>query len=177
MTRNFVIGIDPGQKGGIAFYHPKQLIVFDTPTFEIQFIKRVKNKSVKRTRTEMAMEEAREFLKSHSVECAYIEKVTAMQKQGVTGMFRFGQNFGQWEGLLCAREIEYTMVRPQVWKKAFALNRDKHVSLNLARELFPNNSKDFTLVKHEGRAEAALIAMYGWSQRYDEPLETIQYPG
>ena len=78
MTRNFVVGIDPGQKGGIAFYHPEQLIVFDTPTFEIQFIKRVKEKSVKRTRTEMAMEEARCLLKSQSIVCAYLEKVTAM---------------------------------------------------------------------------------------------------
>lgn len=173
MTINFVVGIDPGQKGGLAFYNPEKLIVFATPIKEVEFVKRVKGKSKKRTRSEMEVGEAREILKHHSVECAYLEKVAAMSKQGVTGMFRFGENFGQWQGLLSGLEIEYTMVRPQVWKKAFALNRDKHSSLNLARELFPNNSEDFTLVKHEGLAEAALIAMYGWSQKHNGSLKTV----
>ena len=78
-------------------------------------------------------------------------------------MFRFGQNFGQWQGLLAALEIPTNLVRPQTWKAFYGLNRSKDTSLDLARETWPDNAEEsFRLKKHDGLAEAALIAKYGY---------------
>jgi hypothetical protein len=58
------------------------------------------------------------------------------------------------------------MVTPQAWKKqAGLIKASKGASVDLARELWPDNSDDFKYkTADEGRAEAALIARYGWVQ-------------
>jgi hypothetical protein len=97
------------------------------------------------------------------IKYAYIEHVAAMGGQGVTSMFRFGQNFGQWQGILGGLRIPTGLVRPQAWKKYHELiGTDKNASLELARELFPDNLASFRLKKHDGMAEASLIAKYAW---------------
>ena len=50
------------------------------------------------------------------------------------------------------------MVTPQAWKKAMKLTSDKKQSLAMARELWPNAPLNFA--KHDGRAEALLMAEY-----------------
>jgi hypothetical protein len=56
------------------------------------------------------------------------------------------------------------MVTPQVWKKSLKLSQQKLESLLMARELFSN--APLTLKKHNGRAEALLIAE--WYRRLYE---------
>lgn len=161
-SQEFVIGIDPGLTGAIAFYDGEQLFVYPTPTFTTSFIKVVNGKQKTLNRNEMDLDEARNLALSHDALCAYIELVGPMHKQGVTSTFRFGQNFGQWQGLLAGLDIKTEEVRPQDWKKWYALKRGKDASLALARESFPNNQPDFRLKKQDGLAEAALIAKYGF---------------
>jgi crossover junction endodeoxyribonuclease RuvC len=55
-------------------------------------------------------------------------------------------------------------VTPAKWKKHFGLNRDKGVSRSKATERFPEYANLFSRVKDDGRAEAALIALYGAEQ-------------
>jgi crossover junction endodeoxyribonuclease RuvC len=158
----FIVGIDPGLKGGIAFYSPTDLFAHRTPILEIPFVKKGK----KKTRKTMKLDECRELLQRHTIIHVFLEKVSAMPGQGVTGMFRFGQNLGQWEGLLVGMELEYTMVTPQVWKRqAGLIKADKGESIILARNLWPDYGQHFKYkTADEGRAEAALIARYGWMQ-------------
>ncbi len=164
--KTYTIGIDPGLKGGIAFYHPEELIVYLTPVNALTFIKAGK----KKTRNEMDLDTLREIIvrydgASFQIDCAYVEHVSAMPGQGVTGMFRFGQNFGQWQGLLAGFGIRTVLVRPQTWKASYGLTRSKNTSLELARETWPDNAKEsFRLKKHDGAAEAALIAKYGYDK-------------
>ena len=61
---------------------------------------------------------------------------------------------------------EYLKVKPQVWKKHFGLitkgltkTQRKHLSIELAKELFPAVASKLTASK-DGRAEALLIARY-----------------
>jgi crossover junction endodeoxyribonuclease RuvC len=54
-----------------------------------------------------------------------------------------------------------TLVKPQKWKKHFSLDKDKDKSRALANRRFPDNHQDFARKKDDGRAEAALIALYG----------------
>ncbi len=152
-----VLGIDPGLSGALAFNTGDSLRVFATPTVQTQFVKNGK----KKTRSDMNLPEVVRLIRENRPDVAFIEKVAAMKGQGVTGMFRFGQNFGQWQGILAALGIRWIEVTPQVWKKQFHLSRDKGASLDLARKLYPNNLESFRLKKHDGLAEAALIRHYG----------------
>jgi len=157
----YTVGIDPGIKGGIAFYSPTKLLAYRTPTVKVPFVKRGK----KTTRDDMDLGECRDILLRHPVSQIFLEQVSAMPGQGVTGMFRFGQNLGQWQGLLIGLDLEYILVRSQVWKKQVGLiGAAKVDSVELAKQNFPNNASDFKYkTADEGKAEAALIAKYGWS--------------
>lgn len=159
----YIVGIDPGLKGGIAYYSPDVLWAFRTPTIEVPFIKKGK----KKTRHDMDLESIRDELQLSGATHVFLEKVSAMPGQGVTGMFRFGQNLGQWQGLLVGLNLPYTMVTPQAWKKHMGLIKaDKGKSVDLAREFWPEHQDTSFKYKgaDEGRAEASLIAKYGWEQ-------------
>lgn len=98
-----------------------------------------------------------------------IERVSAMPKQGVTGVFTFGVTFGSILAGVQSLGWPIEFVRPAVWKKALGLSGKagavtaaKHAALDKARLLFPQ--AELGLCKHEGRAEALLLAWY--AQRY-----------
>ena len=157
-----IVGIDPGLKGGIAFYNPDKLSAHRTPTVAVPYVKKGK----KRTRNDMDLDACRELLSRPDISHVFLEKVGAMPGQGVTGMFRFGQNLGHWQGLLAGMNLPYTMVTPQAWKKqAGLIKADKGASIILARELWPDNSVEFKYkTTDEGRAEAELMARYGYEE-------------
>jgi crossover junction endodeoxyribonuclease RuvC len=90
----------------------------------------------------------------------FIEKVHSMPKQGVVSVFSFGMAFGGALSLARRFKTEVVMVTPQLWKKTLVLNSDKQLSLDMAREIFPQ--APLHLKKHNGRAEALLIALYGF---------------
>ena len=163
MQLHYIVGIDPGLKGGIAFYNSEDLRAFRTPTYKSPYVKKGK----KRERDEMDLAKIRSDLFLDllpNIRHVFLEQVNAMPGQGVTGMFRFGQNLGQWQGFLSGVGLPYTMVRPQVWKKHSGLiGSDKESSIDLAREIWPDHATtDFKYkTADEGRAEASLIARYG----------------
>lgn len=95
----------------------------------------------------------------------YIEKAQAMPGQGVSGMFRYGVNYGILLGLCAALRVPYTEIPPGVWKRKMGLGKDKNLSRQRAQQLFPQCS--FTRKKDDGRAEALLLAWYG-SQYYQK---------
>lgn len=92
---------------------------------------------------------------------AVIENVHAMKGQGVSSTFRFGEGFGALQMAIIAHGFPIHPVAPVTWKKHFKLSKNKGASRALATQRFPTNAKDFALAKHDGRAEAALLALYG----------------
>jgi len=85
-----------------------------------------------------------------------------MPKQGVVSMYKMGEGFGVWLGILAALRIPYTLVAPQTWKAVMLRDmsvRDKKASLLRAQQLWSDIAKQ--IGKHHGMAEAALIAEYG----------------
>jgi hypothetical protein len=81
-----------------------------------------------------------------------------MPAQGIASAFQFGVGFGSLLGVLQALHIRIELVTPAVWKRSYGLGKDKHASLHKARLLFP--TADLHLAKHDGRAEALLLAHY-----------------
>lgn len=143
----FIMGVDPGASGALAFYNPKfpQLIaVYDMP---------VVGKDVNAA-------ELFDIVDSFKPTIAVIESVHAMPKQGVSSSFNFGMSYGVLRGVVGAAKIRTHLVSPSKWKKFYSLSADKEASRNVAIRHWPD-SPHFRRKKDHGRAEAALLALYG----------------
>jgi crossover junction endodeoxyribonuclease RuvC len=149
------IGIDPGLNGAIAFLDTEKghLSVIDMPILEVK-----RNNKMKRELNPHVL--AGIFLFSGPITHAVLERVGAMPGQGVSSVFSFGRSVGIVEGVLAAREITVSIVTPQAWQKAAGVRGGKDGSRQRAMELFPNYAALFALKKHDGRADAALMAWY-----------------
>ena len=91
---------------------------------------------------------------------AVIEKVSAMPKQGVTSMFRFGMSWGLVRGICSGLRVPYTLVRPQTWKKEMMPDmKEKGQSIDKVRELMPY--LQLPLKKDHNKADALLLAVFG----------------
>lgn len=145
------IGIDPGLDGAIAILSPGSVEVYDTPTITVQ--------GTKKKKRHYDMDAMLQLIPSGPGFNAIIEEVHAMPGQGVTSMFSMGFGLGAWHMLLRANGLSTTRVEPRRWKSEFGLiSKDKNGSILRAKELFPQ--ADITLKKHDGRAEALLMAEY-----------------
>lgn len=102
-----IIGIDPGVNGGLAF--------IDTDTGAVVLHK---------TENNMGEILADAFCGCDSSEAvAYLEKVGGfIAGKNLPGsmMFKLGENFGHWQGLLTAWGIRTILVRPQDWQKGIS---------------------------------------------------------
>lgn len=150
-----IIGIDPGQTGALALLTDGELIdILDMPIDEDgQVDGLVINRFINR----------HQYREAGLVRIAsiWIERVHSMPQQGVASMFKFGLSYGIAIGASEASGASINYARPQDWKKHFGLSADKNESLELARELFPDDLDRFVRKKDNGRAEATLIALYG----------------
>lgn len=160
MNKRVVIGIDPGISGAIAIYDGGHLSVHDMPVVSV-----VKNRST-RNRVEASLV-ANVLRKWSSVPniSAFIELVNAMPKQGVSSVFSFGRGAGILEGVLAGLEIPFTLVTPQRWQKHQGVAKGKDAARARAAALFPKDAALFNRKKDDGRADASLIARYGFQQK------------
>lgn len=151
------VGIDPGLSGAIAFIFPDGTVsTYDTPVIKVS--KNGKNRNVYLAGAmHDHLTQLEESFPGHKCHVA-LEKVGPMPGNGAAAMFSMGHGLGLWEGLIVASGLPLTYVIPQAWKKMFGLDRDKNKSILKAKQLFP--TADITLKKHDGRAEALLMAEY-----------------
>jgi len=153
-TPRKIIGIDVGLNGAIAMMRGETLTgIVDMPTVRLD-----RNGKTKR---QISIPELIAILDEFKPEEAFIEKVFAMAGQGVTSVFSFGRSLGAIEGVIAARSIKATLITPQTWQKAMGVSGGKDGARARAMELFPHNVDYFRLKKHDGRADAALIAAWG----------------
>jgi crossover junction endodeoxyribonuclease RuvC len=156
----FYLGVDPGIYGAIAILENEDIVqIFDMPTSE-HIVGKAKKKRV--NPQEIVLELA--LFKNQHIK-GIIELVNAMPGQGVTSMFSFGRSLGVIEGVLAGAMIPYTHVTPSVWKKAMGVNAGKDGSRELAMRTWPSKSELFSRKKDDGRAEAALLALYLYQVR------------
>lgn len=155
MTRT--IGVDVGNNGAIALVVDGVLeSVVDMPVVEI--------KRGRTTKRQVSAQALVGIIKEMNPTQAAVEKVGSMPNQGVSSTFAFGRSAGVIEGVLAALGVPVTYVQPAVWAKSMNKGYGKDASRHRAMELFPDKQDWFKLVKHDGRAEAVLIAMWGAKQ-------------
>jgi crossover junction endodeoxyribonuclease RuvC len=147
------IGIDPGQTGALAVIN-KNLEIHHITDWS----------------SEILIAEALRKIKKNAVGKgiilnAALEYAHAMPDQGVTSMFRFGTNYGIWQGILAAFAIPYVIVTPQKWQKGVIKKAEtKAPAISAAARLFPSAELWGPRGgKKDGRADALLIAY--WCRR------------
>ena len=99
---------------------------------------------------------------SYAPASAVIERVGAMKGQGVTSMFTFGAAYGVAIGVIGGYGIPFALITPAKWKAHFRLvGKPKDAARELAIRLYPEAASHLSLKKHQGRADALLLARYG----------------
>ena len=93
------ITIDPGWKVSMAVYENNEL---------------VRTINCKPTSTETWEVVWKDIIESN---IAILEWVHSMPGQGVVSTFKFGYNYGMWNGFLASASKETMLVSPQMWQK------------------------------------------------------------
>lgn len=149
-----IIGIDPGKSGGISVIRVNEkgaiecIHAFGCPE-DIkgmnQLIKKIKVKPYKKI-------------------ICYIEKVWAFPTDGRSSVFKFGMNYGIWQGVLCANQIYTTYITPQKWQSHFGkLPKKKQERKKVLKEIASKQSGIKATLK---TADAICIALYGYQMEY-----------
>lgn len=147
-----ILGIDVGMYGALSFYDIDELIIFDMPIMG-------RNKTSRVDCHKLA-----EIIFNQAPDHAYVEQVNAFG-MGATSAYNFGWGCGAIEGVLSTLKVPYTYVTPQKWKGALNVPKDKDAARSRASQLLPAFAHNWPLKKNDGRAESALIALYGVNQK------------
>ena len=149
-----IIGIDPGQSGGLGAIASDGRYLGSIPMPVMVVSPTIKAMDV----VEILGWFERMSILAKATARIYIEQVSSRPCEGVKSVFSFGVGYG---GLLAVAALSgcpYELVTPNKWKKALALNSDKKLSLGRARALWPD--APLGRMKDEGVAEALLLAEY-----------------
>jgi crossover junction endodeoxyribonuclease RuvC len=150
-----IIGFDPGLDGAGALNADGVLSIIDMPTLRPG-----------KRRVVDEIELARLIGAMGPIDHAFVELVGIRPGEGAVGAFAFGLGYGVLRGILRAHFIPITFVTPTRWKRAVGIpaGAGKDASRAMAKEMFQHDAGLFARVKDDGRAEAALIALYGARQ-------------
>jgi len=159
-----VIGIDPGNKGGISMISKSGALTY----FRVPLFKKVN------------LIDGSEFLGILNYlnhisggSTIVLEDVHSIPGASAKSNFGFGKSVGITELVVRQSKIPFEMVPPKEWQKNVWINSDKvprdtkKTSLNSARRLYP--SYDFLATKrstvpHDGIVDATLIAHYKYTK-------------
>jgi hypothetical protein len=147
-----IIGIDPGLTGALALYdtEKKTVQIKDMPVVD----KNVSPHGLYRLFRNVTL---------LPVELVAVEQVHSMPRQGVASTFKFGVGYGMILEVVACFELPIVHAIPSKWTRDLNLGNDKEKHRRRAIETWPAQASLFARVKDEGRADAALIAL--WAAR------------
>lgn len=147
-----ILGIDPGVKGGLAFYAPSSDSV----------------KSLPMPMYDGAVDvlKIQDLIISHQVSAAYIEIQHVRGRQSGKGNYTIGKNYGRLTAVLDLCGILFVELTPQRWQKPLGLNGDKLNTIlwcdaNHYHVPMTSNRRDAR--PHDGCSDAIAIAVAGWT--------------
>jgi len=164
-------GVDPGAKGAICTFDLEtgRLRMYDMPNAHID-VGRGRNARARNVTSAVKLG-AMVAGFDPQPDVMWLEDVAARPGQGVSSMFTFGRAVGVVEGVMGALAIPVFHVQPRVWMKEFGVIGKSALhdgsagrrpnSRYVASAAFPEYADLFQRVKDDGRADAALIALYG----------------
>jgi len=142
-----IIGIDPGKSGGIAtistILEETNYMAFKTPDSIHEMVELV-----------------RVIKKDPITPICYLENVHAFPTDGRSSAFKFGVNYGIWQGILSSFKIETILVTPRKWQSEFGeLPKEKKDRKNKLKSIA---IKETGIKATLSTADAILIALYGY---------------
>jgi hypothetical protein len=160
------VGIDPGLSGAIAAIHPNGTVSLrDIPTRPME----IAGLGKKRIDVRATVIVLRALVPADEACAVWIERV-GIQRSSGNAIQSVGSLCGTVVGLLGALDVmrlQATQVDAAAWTKRYGLRRAKGESAaawkarhrETALKLYPD--ADIRLAKHDGRADALLIAHHG----------------
>jgi len=106
------LAIDPGKNGGICVLYEEHAIAYKCPPSPQKMsdlIRKINNNC---------------YIENQEIHCL-IEKVHAFPTDARSSAFKFGMNYGIWQGILSSLNIQYELITPQKWQKDFDLPKKK----------------------------------------------------
>jgi len=165
-----VIGIDPGLTGALAAIDHRGLQkVEDMPVMQRALARgKVKNQVNGAAVTQLL----KEWTHDHDKVAVLVVlehqapfRIAGDKPQGSSSTFSLGHTAGILEGVVVALGLPHREVTPGVWKKALKLPggaKNKGVVRSRAQRLYPE--APLTRVKDHNRAEAIMLARYGYEE-------------
>lgn len=150
-----LVGVDPGATGALGLITAHGAQYFDMPNLKI-----TRNG---KARAEVNPRPLAELLNHIQPTHVFMEKVGGMPGQSAPAAFNFGRAVGAAEACCVSTGAIFHTVPPTKWKRAMGVRGDKDDSRHAAANLFPGLSKGLTRKRDADRAEALLIAAYGWA--------------
>lgn len=153
-----ILAIDPGLFASAAFYNPGSSIksglrwqFLDVPLVEPEAGRRPDVRVL------------RDWIMRLHPDRAFIELVGGMPDDGKGQLSIFMRATGHLEACVDCCDVPMSRITPQRWKKFHEIPQgsDKEVSRQLALDMNPELKTWLTRKKDHGRAEAALLALYG----------------
>ena len=147
------LAVDPGKKGAVACLFPSGAIYTANYTTTKDMAD-----TLKEWETQSFLEHFHYRVEVH------LESVHSSPQAGPKQSFAFGQNFGEWLGILTTRSVKIIMVKPQEWQRMIPGRSGKtgselkNVLKSHAQRLFPNHKVTLT------NADALLILNYATSK-------------
>lgn len=166
-----IVGIDSGANGAIAFMDGESgdlLAVEDIPIDTVEI--------AGKNRSRVSEHRLLDLLHGADGGHAFLELpeirpmrgrdrttgATVMRQMGAAGAFSFGMNYGALRCACVASGLAIDEVRPGRWKAAVGAPADKDQCRRRAQELWPSMARLFDRKRDDGRAEASLIALFGY---------------
>lgn len=159
---NMIVGIDPGKSGGaiitngdgdLLLIHTDQYHFIEEMTMRLKFGESIY----------AGIEHVHAFPGK-----GVWDPVTGLVKktgQGVTSAFTFGENFGQWQGILMALPIPYVMVSPPKWRSILdSKQKGKEIVVDYVKRRWPRTCHALKLKKNWWIADAMCIAT--WARQH-----------
>ncbi len=158
-----ILAIDPGWSttapGAAALYDGAtgELVLWDLPTYPTIVAGRERDRIDEHATIRIVRAAA-----ANGATVMVIEQVGGMPNQAAAAAFVFGYGVGVLTAAAYAVALPIERVAPATWKTALKVPREKGKARTRASEMLPAYAHEWALQKHHGRAEAALLAVYGW---------------
>lgn len=166
MTR--IAAFDPGiNASAVLLKHGAEMADFETHFVDMVDLKTVPDGENRQLDVDFICD----LLERWEPDVAVIENVQPMpsipgpggerRSMGAASSFRFGLACGMIRGVVRAYQVPVVMCHPQSWKRHFGLKgSDKKQGVEVIKRIQPSAVPFITLVKHHGRADAGLMALW-----------------
>ena len=142
-----IIGIDPGKSGGVAWITENVVIFAQNCPDDVEQMTSLIRKITDKRKS-----------------VCYLESVHAFPTDGRSSAFKFGMNFGIWQGILSSFNVKVVLVTPQKWQKRLGkLPKIKKERKNMMKQIASDMSGLKATLK---TADAILLALHGYEELY-----------